>query len=71
MTGRIVRLHPAGYGFLRTQHVASDVFFSSTVVDRGFGYVFNDLRPGMTVQFSLVYMNEKPQARHVRLITDL
>jgi cold shock CspA family protein len=71
MIGRILRLYPAGYGFVRAALVDQDVFFSAASVDRGLGYVFNDLRPGMTVQFSLVYTSEKPQARHVRLITEL
>ena len=72
MTGRVVRLNRRGFGFVRSDMFAGDVFFPSWAVDRGHGYVFDDLQPGVTVSFDLTFDEQsRAQARHLRVITDL
>ncbi len=69
VTGRIIRLHRRGYGFIRADLVDQQVFFPAWAVDKGFGYTFDDLRPGHVVEFSLVFDEAgRPQAQHVTLL---
>ena len=66
MTGVLVRCHRRGYGFIRADLVDQQVFFPACSVDRGHGYTFDDLRPGVTVSFDLTFDEAgRPQARHV------
>jgi cold shock CspA family protein len=72
MTGVVVRCHARGFGFVCSDMFAGDVFFPAWAVDRGHGYAFDDLQPGMTVRFDLTFDDRnRPQARHVRIITEM
>lgn len=72
MTGRILRRHRRGFGFIRSDIVSRDVFFPAWAVDRGHGYIFDELEPGMTVSFDLTFDDAgRPQGQHVRVITDV
>ena len=68
MTGRIIRLHRRGFGFIRADLV-EEVFFPAWSVDKGFGYTFDDLQPGTAVEFALTFDEAgRPQAQHVRAL---
>lgn len=72
MTGVVVRCHERGFGFVRSEMFSDDVFFPASAVDRGHGYAFDDLRPGVTVSFDLTFDEAgRPQARHVRVLHSL
>lgn len=72
MTGVIERVHRRGFGFIRADLVNQQVFFPAWSVDREHGYVFDDLQAGMTVSFDLTFDEQnRAQARHLRVITDL
>ncbi len=68
MKGTIVRKRDEGYGFIKPEEGAKDVFFHASAVSESIH--FDDLKEGSVVTFEMEEGPKGPAAANVQLVSD-